>query len=121
MVSRGPLFDHARHQADDARLLRQSAMNRRSLLRQSLALGLAGQHWRRCQPVWQCGARRGAGRDLSTGGEPGRGRNAGGADGKDHRGDGRLSLGPVLRRIQAGAGGRGTPVRLRVRPARRQG
>ena len=41
MVSRGPLFDHGRHQADDARVLRQLAMNRRSLLRRSLALGLA--------------------------------------------------------------------------------
>jgi ABC-type sugar transport system substrate-binding protein len=41
MVSRGPLFDHDRGQADDARLLRQSAMNRRSLLRRSLALSLA--------------------------------------------------------------------------------
>src|SRR3954447_14501667 len=42
MVSRGPLFDHDRHQAEDARRLLQPAMNRRSLLRQSLALGLAG-------------------------------------------------------------------------------
>src|SRR5215218_5763796 len=42
MVSRGPLFDHDRHQAEDARRLLQSAMNRRPLLRQSLALGLAG-------------------------------------------------------------------------------
>ncbi len=41
MVSRGPLFDHDRHQAEDARHLRQSAINRRSLLRRSLALGLA--------------------------------------------------------------------------------
>src|SRR5688572_11199280 len=41
MISRGPLFEHDRRQADDARLLRRSAMNRRSLLRRSLALGLA--------------------------------------------------------------------------------
>jgi ribose transport system substrate-binding protein len=41
MVSRGPLFDDDRHQAEDARHLRQSAMNRRTLLRRSLVLGLA--------------------------------------------------------------------------------
>src|SRR5918993_4725838 len=41
MVSRGPLFDDNRHLAEDARHLRQSAINRRSLLRRSLALGLA--------------------------------------------------------------------------------
>ena len=41
MVSRGPLFDHGRYQVDDIRVLRQPAMNRRSLLRRSLALGLA--------------------------------------------------------------------------------
>ena len=39
MVSGGPLFDHGRHQADDARVVRRSRMNRRSLLGRSLALG----------------------------------------------------------------------------------
>ncbi len=41
MVGRGPLFDYGRHQADDARVLSWSRLNRRSLLRRSLALGLA--------------------------------------------------------------------------------
>jgi ABC-type sugar transport system substrate-binding protein len=41
MVSRGPLVDHDRYQDDEARFPRQSAMNRRSLLRRSLALGVA--------------------------------------------------------------------------------
>src|SRR5215207_5325378 len=41
MVSGGPLFDHGQHQADDARVLRRSRMNRRLLLGRSLALGLA--------------------------------------------------------------------------------
>src|SRR4051794_38390100 len=40
MVSRGPLFDHGRDQADDARVLSWSRTDRRSLLRRSLALGL---------------------------------------------------------------------------------
>jgi ABC-type sugar transport system substrate-binding protein len=41
MVGRGPLFDYGRHQADEARVLSWSRLNRRSLLRRSLALGLA--------------------------------------------------------------------------------
>ena len=41
MVSRGPLFNHSHHQANDALVLRQSRMNRRSLLGRSLAFGLA--------------------------------------------------------------------------------
>src|SRR5215213_389039 len=41
MVGRGPLFDYGRHQADDARVLSWSRLNRRSLLMRSLALGLA--------------------------------------------------------------------------------
>src|SRR5215212_7179701 len=41
MVSRGPLFDHGVHQAADDRVLRWSRMNRRSLLKRSLAFGLA--------------------------------------------------------------------------------
>src|SRR5215203_3004233 len=41
MVSRGPLFDHGVQQAADDRVLRWSRMNRRSLLKRSLAFGLA--------------------------------------------------------------------------------
>ena len=41
MVRGGLLFNHGQHQADDARVLRRSRMNRRSLLGRSLALGLA--------------------------------------------------------------------------------
>ena len=40
MDNRGPQFDHDRHPLEDARLLRQSAINRRSLLKRMLALGL---------------------------------------------------------------------------------
>ena len=41
MVSRGPLFDHGVQQAADDRVLRWSRMNRRALLKRSLAFGLA--------------------------------------------------------------------------------
>ena len=41
MITRDPLFDHGRHQADDARLAPHSPIDRRSLLRRSLTLGLA--------------------------------------------------------------------------------